>query len=74
MSLNMVYPLMLQKPNGNSYLEPVPKCSLNDCELQLCDDIEYLGAILSNSQKPHVDKRLRACRQAFLTCRVLVLV
>lgn len=50
---------------GKSFLDPLPKWKLNGCELQVCNEIDYLGAILSNSQKYHIDKRMKACRQAF---------
>ena len=50
---------------GKHYLELEPKWNLNGCEVGNSDEVNYLGAILSNSSSKHVENRITKCRRAF---------
>ena len=50
---------------GKCHLSPCPVWSVNDCVINRVNEIEYLGALLSNSSVSHVNRRIRKCRQAF---------
>ena len=50
---------------GKCYLQPYPTWSINDCTISNVNEIDYLGAVLSNNCQNHVNRRIRKCRQAF---------
>jgi hypothetical protein len=50
---------------GKCYLQPYPNWSVNNCTINNVSEIDYLGAVLSNSSQNHVNRRIRKCRQAF---------
>ena len=50
---------------GKSQCLLQPRFMLNGVQLEQCDTIQYLGAILSNNPHDHVQARIQACRRAF---------
>ncbi len=50
---------------GKCYLENTPELTLNTSTLTMYNEIDYLGAILSNDHKLHPEKRTKACRPGF---------
>ena len=50
---------------GKCYLKPYPTWTINDCIISNVNEIDYLGAVLSNESHSHVNKRIRKCRQSF---------
>jgi hypothetical protein len=50
---------------GKCHLQPSPTWSVNDCIIHTLNEVDYLGAVLSNTSECHVSRRIRKCRQAF---------
>ena len=50
---------------GKSYLSTTPTWYLEKEQLCLSDNIEYLGAVISNNSSDHKDSRLKACRTKY---------
>ena len=50
---------------GKHYLESEPQWYLNGCKVENSDEVNYLGAILSNSSSKHIENRIAKCRRAF---------
>ncbi len=50
---------------GKCHLEPSPVWKLNETQLAQDNELDYLGAVLSNDNHTHQQKRLKSCRQGF---------
>lgn len=50
---------------GKSHLTPSPTWTLGGNILSMSDDLDHLGAVLSNHGYPHIQKRIKSCRQGF---------
>ena len=50
---------------GKCYLQPNPVWSVNNCNINNVDQLDYLGAILGNNTDDHVNSRISKCRRAF---------
>ena len=46
-------------------LESEPEWNLDVCKVEYSDEVNYLGAILSNSSSKHIENRITKCRSAF---------
>jgi len=50
---------------GKHHFVSEPRWTLNGASVDNKDEVEYLGAILSNTSKRHCDNRVSRCRRAF---------
>ena len=50
---------------GRDHLTSEPQWTLNGVKVENADEINYLGAILSNSSSNHCDNPIACCRRAF---------
>lgn len=50
---------------GKRTLLPDPVWSINNCNIKEVDELDYLGATLSNNAAVHVKNRIVKCRRAF---------
>ena len=50
---------------GKHYFVNEPSWVINGDTIKICDEIDYLGAMLSNKNNSHLHKRIQACRRSF---------